>query len=201
MRIFDIGNASWTSTKKILPTSLEISKAVYTATMAGKKRPYSDREFEVGELNDEEENVSVHGIVTELSPVKSGRKNERVKYFTGQLSDDKKSMRMVCFDPKLRQELVKSFEKTTPVVIKDCQVKKGYANSLEIVASSRRSKIEASDRDISKTVAAPVTTEICIEDICKITPMQLLTVNVKVLACRGDRRNKTYGENLSNKNV
>ena len=40
---------------------------------------------------------SIHGVVTELSPIKCSKKNAKVKYFAGKLTDGKKMMRIVSF--------------------------------------------------------------------------------------------------------
>ena len=50
---------------------------------------------------------TVHGVlVGEVSPIKTSRKRNNVKYFEGQCSDRKKTVRLVTFEPKLRGQLV-----------------------------------------------------------------------------------------------
>ena len=89
--------------------------------MSGRKCNISavDWEIEVSEVNDVEENVTIHGVVTEILPIKTSKKNSTVKYFTGMLSDGRKSLRMVSFDPKLRPRLNESFEGSNPIAVKD----------------------------------------------------------------------------------
>ena len=48
---------------------------------------------------------TVHGVVGEVSPIKTSRKRNDVKYFEGQFSDGKKTVRLVSFEPKLRGQL------------------------------------------------------------------------------------------------
>ena len=49
---------------------------------------------------------TVHGaLVGEVSPIKTSRKRNNVKYFEGQCSDGKKTVRLVTFEPKLRDQL------------------------------------------------------------------------------------------------
>ena len=42
-------------------------------------------DLDVGDIAGEHEKVTVHGVVTELSPIKSSASNPKVKYFTGKL--------------------------------------------------------------------------------------------------------------------
>ena len=49
---------------------------------------------------------TVHGVlVCEVSPIKTSRKRNDIKYFEGQFSDGKKTVRLVSFEPKLRGQL------------------------------------------------------------------------------------------------
>ena len=49
---------------------------------------------------------TMHGVlVGEVSPIKTSRKRNNVKYFEGQCSDGKKTVRLVTFEPKLRGQL------------------------------------------------------------------------------------------------
>ena len=55
-------------------------------------------EFDVSEA--EECGIAVvHGVVVEVTPVKKSRSDKKVKYFNGQISDGKKSVRLVSFQP------------------------------------------------------------------------------------------------------
>ena len=50
---------------------------------------------------------TVHGVlVGEVSSIKMSRKRNDVKYFEGQCSNRKKTVRLVTFEPKLRGQLV-----------------------------------------------------------------------------------------------
>ena len=49
---------------------------------------------------------TVYGVlVSEVSSIKTSRKRNSVKYFEGQCSDRKKTVRLVTFEPKLRGQL------------------------------------------------------------------------------------------------
>ena len=68
--------------------------------MAMKKR--KAEEMEVAEVFTAQECVTIQGVVTELSTVKCSKKNAKIKYFDGKLTDRKKTMRMVSFQPQQR---------------------------------------------------------------------------------------------------
>ena len=44
--------------------------------------------------------------IMQLSPIKRSRKGKSLKYFTGQLSDGKKCMRVISFELSLRQVFI-----------------------------------------------------------------------------------------------
>ena len=82
--------------------------------------------------------MTIHGVVTELSPVKCSKNNAKIKYFAGNLTDGKKTMRMVSFQLQLRSQLQTSLDAAMSVALSDCQVKEGgFQKGLEIVAVSR----------------------------------------------------------------
>ena len=78
--------------------------------------------FEVSEAK-ESSNAVVNGMVTELSPVKKSKKDESVKYFTGEVCDGKGSLRVICFQPQLRERLNSAFEEKSAVSLVNCQVR------------------------------------------------------------------------------
>ena len=51
---------------------------------------------------EEHSNATVHGMVVEVSPIKTSRKNPDVKYFSGKSTDGKKAATVISLDPKLR---------------------------------------------------------------------------------------------------
>ena len=94
--------------------------------------------MEVAEVFTAQECVTIHSVVTKLSPVKCGKKNAKIKYFDGKLTDGKKTMRMVSFQLQLRSQLQTSLDAATSVALSDCQVKEGgFQEELDIVAASR----------------------------------------------------------------
>ena len=65
--------------------------------------------------------VTVHGVMTELSPVKVSRKNEKIKYFSGKLSDGKKAVRVISFDAALRAKMEESRSKGSAIALVNCE--------------------------------------------------------------------------------
>lgn len=76
--------------------------------MASFSRKRKLESFDVSEVVHAADATTVPGVITELSPVKVSKKNSQVKYFSGTVSDGKKSCQLVAFDPGLRSKLEKS---------------------------------------------------------------------------------------------
>ncbi len=159
--------------------------------MAGKKR--SLEEVDVSEIDCGHQEVTVHGVITELSPVKVSRKNEQVKYFGGKLSDGKKTMRVVSFAPALRNPLEKARVEGTPIALVNCQVKESpvqfqSGGKFEILASTR-SKVERSPQKFKlpedmKSIdpESGAGQEILLKDLEAIAVKQHVTVSFKVVS-------------------
>lgn len=92
--------------------------------------------------------ATVHGIETELSPIKTSKKGARIKYFFGNLSDRKKSMQIISFDTQLWPRLQDSLDTVTCVALKDCKVKDGSTGALEIIATGRMCTVESSPKEL-----------------------------------------------------
>ena len=58
--------------------------------------------MEVSDIKPSSSSVAVHGIVVgEVLPIKASRKNCETKYFEGKLTDGRKTVWVLSFDPKL----------------------------------------------------------------------------------------------------
>ena len=68
--------------------------------------------------------ASIHGVVSHLSPVKDST-NKKTKWFDGRLTDGKKSVRLVSFDPSLRATFDVAKDDKKPIAINNCIVKHG----------------------------------------------------------------------------
>ena len=67
-------------------------------------------EFDVSKVKINDGTI-VHGVVTDLSPMKKSKKDESRKYFSAQVSDGKKCLRVTSFEPSLRQAMNNSLTK------------------------------------------------------------------------------------------
>lgn len=73
--------------------------------------------------------ATVHGQLMGLSPVKSSKRNDSVKYFDGHLSDGKEICRIVSFAPKVRAEMEGFMEKGQSVSLVNCGIKRSKMES------------------------------------------------------------------------
>ena len=54
-------------------------------------------ELEPSDVVEAIDNATIHGVLSGISPLKSGKNPPYKKYFTGKISDGKKTMRLVSF--------------------------------------------------------------------------------------------------------
>ena len=71
--------------------------------------------------------AKVHGVCVSLSPQKVSKKDCR--YFEGKLSDGKKTVRVVSFEPKLRDKFLEYKDDQLPIVINRCSVKESRTST------------------------------------------------------------------------
>jgi len=142
-------------------------------------------EMEVWEVSAPHECVMIHGVVTEISPVKcSKKKSAKIQYFDGKLSDGHKTMWTVSFQPHLRSWLKESLDAATSVSVTDCQVKEGgFRRGLKIVAASK-SKVGPSSpkkfklpEDLSR-IDSDASSEVHIEEIENLVHVKTMLVGV-----------------------
>ena len=81
--------------------------------------------------------AAIHGIVTELSPVKKSKKDEK-RYFDGMISDDRSCSWLVSFEPSLREKLNEAMVNNDTISLLDCRIKEGeiFLNKFSKVQSS-----------------------------------------------------------------
>ena len=121
---------------------------------------------------------------TNVSPVKRSRKNDTVRYFHCELTDGKKIVKLVSFDPALQSVLKDACEKDSTISLSKCQVKPSRDNpeQLEILLSPR-SKVDSSPRKLSVNRQLKLTPDnktINLEDIGDISINQIVSVRAKV---------------------
>ena len=133
-------------------------------------------EFDVCDIKE-----SGSAIMTELSPTKKSKKDEKLKYFSGQLSDGKKCMRVISFEPCLRQAMNDSLTKKEAISVVGCQVRCGCSGGSETILR-QLTKVQLSPKRFDKaglvSREAPVAVEM--NDLCSLTANQQVSVTVKV---------------------
>lgn len=131
--------------------------------------------------------ATVHGVCVSLSPQKVSKRD--CPYFEGQLSDGKKTIRVVSFEPKLRSKFIESKDEKIPMAINKCVVKETRTSSVmntayEVLVSSR-SNIGLSPKKFSLTDACPdsnSTVFTSLNDLSSIALYQQVTVTGKITA-------------------
>ena len=73
----------------------------------------------VSETNASPAPVTVHGVVVgQVSPLKTSKTKSGIRYFDGSFTDGKKTLRMISFDPKLREQFEEAKKSQSPVALK-----------------------------------------------------------------------------------
>lgn len=85
-----------------------------------KKRVYSEEVDNLDEVKTAT-NLTVHGAVTAISPVKKGTHSI---FFDGMLADNTSRLRMVGFNSVQQKQLQELHEKMVPAQLVNCKVKK-----------------------------------------------------------------------------
>ena len=93
---------------------------------------------------EEKKQATVHGVfVGDLSPIKVSRKCPDRKYFEANLSDGRKTIRMVSFDPNLRKTVEEAHKEKREVAVTKCSVKRGLGDAFEIIANEKTSIVNS----------------------------------------------------------
>ena len=149
------------------------------------------------------DNAKVHGIVTELSPVKLNRKNQ--EYFSGKISDGKKTMRVLSFEPTLHGAMEKSRIDGNPNQIKEALLR--YASGSEDtpfeIWTSRRSHVESSsEKSFDLTDVEKKYSVVALEDLVNIAVNERVVVSIKVVDMEETRTTQNkYGKEFTMQNV
>lgn len=126
-----------------------------------------------------------HGLVIgELSPIKTSSKNSAVKYFDGRFGDEKKTVRLVSFDPKLHTQFEEVKKSGCGVALQNCLVKRKvddfelHVNSKSSILSSPK-KFKVSDDSCEEEYCPELQT---LEDLKDLAEHQQVTFTGKVLS-------------------
>ncbi len=158
-----------------------------------KKKPRTLQDLDAGDIDSPRAAANVHGVVTELSPMKNSYRSD-VKYFTGKLSDGKTTPRMASFDPKLRPRLLQWYNERLPVAVNDCTIKQSHiGDSLEIQAAARHTGVDMSPRKFTLstdpcTIDPDRAVDVHIRDLKTVAVNQCITVLCKVLVVHTPER-------------
>ena len=99
------------------------------------------------------DDITVHGVLTDLSPLKSGRNAPYRKYYNAIVSDGK-TLKFVSFNPEMRSKM--EFRRQEPIAIANCNIKmntfKGIS-VLEIIASQQKITVSRSPRNFQLPAA------------------------------------------------
>ena len=151
-----------------------------SATTTPTKRPplsYDVREIQVGH------NVTVHGNVIELSPIKDSTKRGNCKYFNGKLTDGMKTARFVSFEPSLRPAIERFKNENMTVAISSCQIQENeYDKNLEIKAT-KQSRVQPSPKrfKLDSTEEASDSKFITTDDLPSIAINQAISIIGKIV--------------------
>ena len=152
------------------------------------------------------EEACVHEVIVDVSPVKRSRKNDTVRYFHSELTDGKKIIKVVSFDPSLQSVLKDACEKVSTISLSKCQVKPSRDNpeQLEILLSPC-SKVDSSPRKFSvnrQLKFTPDSKTINLEDIGDISVNQIVSVRAKVTEVQEPKVITTkHGKQLTKQDV
>lgn len=115
-------------------------------------------------------------MMTSLSPM---RKN----HFSGELVDEKKSIRFVGFDRAKKQQLDALNEKKLPVLLKNCDVQlSDYTKSLEVIVKGY-TKISQSQKVFNIDDPASIgTTTTTLDHLCDMEEYDKVNLKVKVVS-------------------
>ena len=147
-------------------------------------------ELDVSEIDSPLKRATVHGVITELSPIKLSRGKEK-KYFSGSVSDGKEEIRLIAFCPELRDDMETSRIEGSTIALVNCEIQKmdpkyvAGNKPFEVVLSNYsnvRRSLSKKFGDIEKKTAVPIPVSVKLDSIDDYDVNQRLSVLVKVLS-------------------
>lgn len=158
----------------------------FMSTTSRMSQPPAVKVFEVSEMV-QGTNATVHGVVTELSPIKVSRNNPNTKYFSGKLSDGKKLARVISFQPQLRPTMEESRKEQSAIAMVNCTIQENkYDSDLEVMASSHTT-IQVSPKKIKldEQASNSCTNVVHLGEIAELNVNQLINVACKIVKVSG----------------
>jgi len=130
--------------------------------------------------------ANIDGVfVGALSPIKTSRNDGRTKYFNTQFSDGTETVRFVSFEPKLWSKIDDARANYAAVSIKNCCVKRGKQNDLEVLATSHTTiqnspkKFKVDHKDVQEHNAECRNIQ-SLQQLSDIADHQYITVSGKI---------------------
>ena len=133
------------------------------------------------------DDITVHGVLTDLSPLKSGRNAPYRKYFSAKFSNGK-TLKFVSFNAEMRSKM--ESRRQEPIAIVSCNFKmntfKG-SSGLEIIASPPKNTVSRSPRNFQLPAAEEMyrldpelapSRCVTLQDLYSIVNYQNVTVSV-----------------------
>ena len=150
--------------------------------MASKKRLFGNEFENVSEMRVSKA-AKIHGMLTALSPMKTGSSGSK-PYFEGQLTDGEKQRRVIGFDAKVQKSLSEFHENKDPVAMSNCEVKVGkYTSDLEVIVrhtSQLQKSPKKFDFDMSKFEYNDEV--LMLNELPRLSNFQKVSVKVKVVS-------------------
>ena len=142
------------------------------------KRSGEEIEFDVSDMH-VAKHAKVHGVMTEISPMKESRKGS--KYSNGTISDGKTSACFVCFDKKMYEKLSSISAIKKSLVASNCEVKESdYVSGLEVVRNTSEVRSSRKIVQVSEDMFVKAR-ESVIVSISGFAKNEVVSVQVKVL--------------------
>ena len=102
------------------------------ASLAQPSKRAATEEFESLDVASPIKAAKLHGVVTDVSPMKCGK--GKSSYFHGQLADGTSAVRVIGFDQEQQKKMALHCNKKEPIVLDNCQVQKSkHDDTFEVI--------------------------------------------------------------------
>ena len=162
-------------------------------------------EIDVSDVVTTVDNAKVHGVITELSPVKLSRKNQ--KYFSGKITDGKKLIRVLSFEPSLHGAMAKSRKCGNLIPLQIVKLEKLHY-VMQVVLRTHHLKFGSQVETLSEKSFDLIAVEkkkcsvVALEDLVNVAVNERVSVCVKVVDLEATRSVKNkYGKEFMMQNV
>ena len=145
--------------------------------------------------------MTVHGVVTEVSPIKVSKKNAKANYFSRKITDGRATVRFVSFDPSLLRVVDGYCKEAIPIALSQCEVKETAGSRYEVIASPSRTKaikssktfqlpsdLSALDPDTSVNISLEELQDLAVNQYVAVEVKAVLVQEVEEVQGKGTRR-------------